>query len=165
MREKLKEKHCIVGIFGLIGAVLMIAGVFMTWVDYELYYTISTTTKSYTGLQVANKESILTLEYYDLPQYTLYAGVASVITCIVSVFLKPGTASRLLGVITIVIAEYIGIFMILFYQQMGSLSMAGVVSLTVKMGSGFIMSMAGVGLAFLSGIAVILTRPRAIHEI
>lgn len=147
------SKGNILGIVALVGALLMIIGVFVTWVTVDitaLGMTVSST--DYTGWNVYSDEMFSDAEYNYAPLVALIAGIVAFFTTILPIVLKKPTANRLLGVISLILGVVALVLMILFNGQMDSIDLIGLASFSVSAGTGLWIAIAGSVLLILGAI-------------
>ena len=140
------------GILALIGALLMIIGVFVAWIDVGFDVIITSKTTSYTGWEVYSDEMFEDAEYNYAPLITLIAGIVAFFTAVIPIALKKPAVNRVLGVLSLILGVVALVLMILFNGQMDSISIAGLASFSVSAASGFWVSLAGSVLLILGGI-------------
>ena len=140
------------GILALIGALLMIIGVFVAWVDIGFDAIIMSKTTSYTGWEVYSDEMFEDAEYNYAPLVALIAGVVAFFTAVIPIALKNPAVNRVLGVLSLILGVVALVLMILFNGQMDSISIAGLASFSVSAAAGFWVSLAGSVLLILGGI-------------
>ena len=101
------------GIIGLIGAVLMIAGVFLTWAEMNISILGFSSSVTMSGMDVFNgtvtiegqEFTDVEFDYAYAPIVCLVAGVLSLITTIIPiVYNKIPTINRILGAVSLILA-------------------------------------------------------------
>ncbi|MDO5861508.1 MAG: hypothetical protein Q4Q58_01725 [Thermoplasmata archaeon] len=150
------SKANVLGIIGLIGAILLIVGVFLTWAEASFDIVIYSASESYTGWDIYSEG--MDAEYNYAPLVALIAGVVAIITTIIPIVLKNATANRLLGVITLILAVVAIVLMVLFYGQMETLEISGYTVASVTAGYGLWVSIAGAVILALGGIVDIVKK-------
>lgn len=137
------------GIVALIGAILMIVGVFITWVDVEV---VILGNGSYTGWQVYTDDTFADADYYYAPLVALIAGIVAFFTAVLPIVLKNATANRILGIVSLILGIVALILMVLFYGTLNDLVIFGYKVGSVSAGTGLWMSLAGSVLLILGAI-------------
>ena len=97
------SKGNILGILALIGAILMIVGVFVTWVSFEASTLLGSTAYDYTGWQVYSDDMFSDAEYNYAPLVTLVAGIVAFFTAVLPIVLKKPAVNRMLGVVSLIL--------------------------------------------------------------
>ncbi len=143
------------GIVAFVGAVFMIAGVFLTWLSQDLGIL---GTSTWSGMDVFN--SNLDFSYQFVPMVSLVGGILAILLMIVPTFMnteKFETLNNILGIITLILSAVVVICGILFYTQSWSI-MGGKVSLTdvYSVGIGFWLVIIGAVITFIGGAMPIL---------
>ena len=141
------------GILALIGALLMIIGVFVAWITVDvtaLGHVVSS--EDYTGWSIYSDEMVEDAEYNYAPLVALIAGVVAFFTAVIPIALKNPAVNRVLGVLSLILGVVALVLMILFNGQMDSISIAGLASFSVSAAAGFWVSLAGSVLLILGGI-------------
>lgn len=146
------SKGNILGIVALVGALLMIVGVFVTWVTMDITALGMTVSTDYTGWNVYSDERFSDAEYNYAPLVALIAGIVAFFTAILPIVLKKPTANRLLGVISLILGVVALVLMILFHGQMDSINLIDLASFTVSAGTGLWIAIAGSILLILGAI-------------
>lgn len=140
------------GILALIGALLMIIGVFVAWVDIGFDAIIMSKTTSYTGWEVYSDEVFEDAEYNYAPLVTLIAGIVAFFTAVIPIALKKPAVNRVLGILSLILGVVALVLMILFNGQMDSFVVGGHTVASISAASGFWVSLAGSVLLILGGI-------------
>ena len=142
------SKGNVLGIVALIGALLMIVGVFVAWVNIEVVILGS---QNYTGWQVYTDDTFADAQYNYAPLVALIAGIVAFFTAVLPIVLKNATANRILGIVSLILGVVALILMVLFNGTMDSLDLA-LVSFTASTGVGLWISLAGSVLLILGAI-------------
>ena len=142
------SKANILGIIGLLGAILMIIGVFLSWADL----TILNHTTSYDGLKVFGDEMFDGIEYRYAPIVALAGGIIALLTTILPIVLHKPAINRILGIVSLILAIVTIIMVILFNGQMDTASFEGFVLAGVSTGIGAWLSLAGAAILAIGGI-------------
>ena len=145
------SKGNVLGIVALIGALLMIVGVFVAWVDLSITSIIGNASSNYTGWQVYTDDTFADAQYNYAPLVTLIAGIVAFFTAVLPIVLKNATANRILGIVSLILGVVALILMVLFNGTMDSLDLA-LVSFTASTGVGLWISLAGSVLLILGAI-------------
>ena len=109
------------GIIGIIGAIIMIVGVFLNWITLDAGFLGST---SWTGLEVFNGDKhlndLLNVKYAFVPLFALICGIISLALMILPTVMnneKFEKINNILGIVTLVLSIIVVIFGILFLTQ------------------------------------------------
>lgn len=114
------------GIIGVIGAIIMVVGVFLNWVTYDNGLPgILHVSFSWTGLEVFNGDKNLTfylqeIKYTFLPLFSLICGIIAIVLMILPIVKnddKFATINNVLGIIVLILSAIVVIFGILFLTQ------------------------------------------------
>lgn len=153
------------GIIGLIGSILMIVGVFLTWATMQLSILGFGVEASFSGLDVFNGTGSVTLlgqtevlddvefEYAYAPIVCLVAGIIALITTIVPiVYNKNPTVNRVLGAVSLILAIVAIILAVMFTTQMDSASVEDFVAASLSAGAGVWVSIVGGVILAIGGI-------------
>ncbi len=143
------SKGNVLGIVALIGALLLIIGVFVAWVNVEVVLLGSS---KYTGWQVYTDDAFADAQYNYAPLVTLIAGVVAFFTAILPIVLKNATANRILGIISLILGVVALILMVLFNGTMDNLVILGYKVASTTAGTGLWISLAGSVLLILGAI-------------
>ncbi|MBE6523086.1 MAG: hypothetical protein E7Z62_08220 [Thermoplasmata archaeon] len=136
----------ILGIIGIVGAILMIVGVFLAWGQIPI---IKATASGWDIFSNSDYGSIL--DYTFVPLIALIGGILSLVLMIIPTFAnteKMQKASNILGIIALIIAIVVVIFGLLFATQ--SLGMAG--SMMDYIQYGFWLTLIGAIITVIGGI-------------
>ena len=112
----LKETNPL-GIIGIIGAIILIVGVFLNWlhIDWGLLGTYD-----WNGLDVFNKVRDIDIKYTFVPLVALILGIVALVLMFVPTLKndeKFKTINNILGIVAMVLSIIVVIFGILFYTQ------------------------------------------------
>ena len=143
------SKGNILGIVALIGALLMIVGVFVTWANVEV---IILGQEGYTGWQVYSDEMFEDAEYNYAPLVALITGIVAFFTAVLPIVLKKPSVNRILGIVSLILGVVALVLMVLFYGQMDSIEIAGYKIASITAGTGLWISLAGSVLLILGAI-------------
>lgn len=146
------SKGNILGILALIGAILMIVGVFVTWVSFEASALGFSKVVDYTGWNVYSDDMFSDTEYNYAPLVTLVAGVVAFFTAVLPIILKKPTVNRMLGVISLILGVVALVLMVLFYGQMDGIEIGEFASFSISAGMGLWISLVGAVLLVLGAI-------------
>lgn len=138
------SKGNILGIVALLGALLMIVGVFVAWVTVDITavgYTVSST--DYTGWNVYSDEMFADAEYNYAPLVALIAGVVAFFTAVLPIVLKKPAVNRALGIVSLILGVVALVLMVLFNGQMDSIDLGALGSFSVGVATGFWISLVG----------------------
>ena len=150
------------GIIAIIGAILMIIGVFLTWGTLDL---IGGSIKL-SGMDFFNDANGVHdgTKYTWVPLVALICGIISLLLMILPTFVnveKFQKINNILGIVALVAALLVIIFGILFYTQeltwkVGALSYTEKFTEVYKVGIGFWLTLIGAIITFIGGIMPIL---------
>lgn len=143
------SKGNVLGIVALIGALLMIVGVFVAWVNIEVVILGS---QNYTGWQVYTDDTFADAQYNYAPLVALIAGIVAFFTAVLPIVLKNATANRILGIVSLILGVVALILMVLFNGTMDSLVVLGYKVASTSAGTGLWISLAGSVLLILGAI-------------
>ncbi len=143
------SKGNILGILALIGAILMIVGVFVSWVSLDIIILGS---EDYSGWQVYSDEMFSDAEYNYAPLITLVAGIVAFFTAVLPIVLKKPAVNRALGVVSLILGIVALVLMVLFYGQMDSIEIGGYTLASASAGTGLWISLVGAILLVLGAI-------------
>ena len=146
------SKGNVLGIVALIGALLMIVGVFVAWVDLSITSIIGNASSNYTGWQVYTDDTFADAKYNYAPLVTLIAGIVAFFTAVLPIVLKNATANRILGIVSLILGVVALILMVLFNGTMDSLVILGYKVASTSAGTGLWISLAGSVLLILGAI-------------
>lgn len=118
------------GIIGIIGAIIMIVGVFLSWINYNQPLLLTEINISWTGLEVFNGDknlsTYLDVKYTFVPLFALICGIISLLLMILPTVMnneKFENINNILGIVTLILSVIVVIFGILFLtQDMGTLA-------------------------------------------
>ena len=145
------------GIIGLIGALLMVIGVFLTWGSYDLLGV-----HNLTGMDFFNKVDgvIDGTKYTWVPLVALICGIISLLLMILPTFVNTDNfqqINNILGIVALVLSLLVIIFGILFATQSFSyLGTSHSFTYYYKLGIGYWFVIIGAVITFIGGIMPIL---------
>ena len=137
------------GIVAFVGAVFMIAGVFLTWLSFDL--TILGV-KTWTGMDVFNSD--LEISYKFVPMVSLIGGILAILLMIVPTFMnteKFETLNNILGIVTLILSAVAVICGILFFTQNWSTPLG-----SYSVGTGFWIVLVGAIITLVGGLMPII---------
>ena len=111
------SKFNLLGIIALVGAIFMVVGVFLPWVEPSWF---GITGGSYSGWQVFNNELGDGVGYTYVPLVSLICGIIALLLMIVPTFMnvdKYEKINNILGFIALILAIVVVICGLLFYLQ------------------------------------------------
>ena len=146
------SKGNVLGIVALIGALLMIVGVFVAWVNIDIDVILTSAKDSYTGWQVYTDDTFADAQYNYAPLVALIAGIVAFFTAVLPIVLKNATANRILGIVSLILGVVALILMVLFNGTMDSLVVLGYKVASTSTGTGLWISLAGSVLLILGAI-------------
>jgi len=103
----------LLGIIALVGAIIMIVGVFLDWLTFDFIIKGS----SYNGLDIFNDSD---LDYKFVPIVSLVCGIIALCLMILPTFMnndKFEKINNILGIVTLILSAVVIICGILFYTQ------------------------------------------------
>ncbi len=103
----------LLGIIGLVGAILMVVGVFLEWVDYGVLGSAS-------GWDVFNNWGDTEVKYTYVPLVSLICGIISLVLMIVPTFMnvdKFQKINNILGIVALILSLVVVVCGLLFYLQ------------------------------------------------
>lgn len=153
------SKYNPLGIVGLIGSILMIVGVFLTWAEVSAHvFGAEILNETFSGMDVYNGvdvlgDSVVMFDYNYAPIVALVAGVIALITTILPIFYnKKPAVSKALGIISLILAVVSIVITFLFYGQMDSVAVGGLMDASVSAGIGVWLAVAGAVILAIGGI-------------
>lgn len=160
------KKFNILGIVGIIGAILMIVGVFLSWMDLSVSFFGYSETYSATGMDVFSGKLVIadgiefgfdTITAYSYaPVVALVCGVLALIATIVPTVFNKGKVGKILGAVALILAIVSIVISFMFYGDVsafeGSVDLVGIVGATVSVGMGFWLAIAGAIITIIGGI-------------
>ena len=107
------------GIIGIVGAALMVIGVFMNWITIDIPYLGD---ESWTGMDIWKERSddFDDLKYTFVPLFSLIAGIIALLLMILPTFMnmeKFQNINNILGIVATVLALIVFVCGLLFYFQ------------------------------------------------
>ncbi len=152
------SKINLLGLVGVLGAILLIVGVFLDWAVFSAGIGSFVESDALSGWEVFNEEN-LEFDYAYAPVIALVAGIIGLIACVLPV-IKPLGFERILGLISFILAIVAVIIIFLFNGQMGTESVWGV-SAGIESGIGVWISLAGGILTILGSLIPIVMKKTA----
>ena len=145
------------GLIGFIGTIILIVGVFLGWITLEYGAFGSTESMSATGWEIFNDEDYKDVfEYSYAPIIALVCGVISLITTLLPIVYKNEKVTRILGIVTLILAVVAIVIGFMFYGGVGdSVEIFGM-SASVGVDIGFWLCMVGAIITAIGGIVDIL---------
>ena len=108
----------ILGIIGIVGAILMIVGVFLAWAELNI---LGVSLGTISGWDIfSNSDSGKIVSYSFTPLVALIGGILAIVLMVIPTFANTDTmkkASNILGIISIIIAIAVIVLGILFMTQ------------------------------------------------
>lgn len=148
------SKANILGIIGLLGAILMIIGVFVSWADISASTVIGgSIQKSYSGWTIFSGEDFSDFAYNYVPLVALIAGIVAFVTTILPIILHKPMVNRILGIISLILAIVTIILVVLFNGDIAEYQIDILVaSAKMTTGIGAWLSLAGAAILAIGGI-------------
>lgn len=160
------SKINVLGIIGIIGALLMIIGVFLSWLDFSITIPVlGSESWSYSGMDIFGTDIIGEGEYtvsfaditgyYYVPIVALVCGILSLIMTIVPTVFNKGKIGKILGALALILAIVTVVLSFLYYGDVSgyeiSESLFGI-SVNLSIGAGLWVVIAGSIITILGGI-------------
>lgn len=158
------KKFNALGIIGIIGAILMIAGVFVSWLDVSFTLLGHSETLSYTGMDIYSGDIIADIDvgfseitsYYYAPIVALACGIISIIATIISTVYCKGKVGKIMGAIALILAIVTLVLGFLYYGDVGDYEFSGnlgsIASASLSIGYGLWIVIAGAIITVIGGI-------------
>ena len=146
------------GIVGIVGAILMVIGVFLTWGSYDTFLG----TVNLSGMDFFNKvDGVYSgTKYTWVPLVSLLCGIISILLMILPTFMNGDNLKQInniLGIVALVLALLVIIFGILFATQSFTyLGTSHSFTYYYKLGIGYWFVIIGAVITFIGGIMPIL---------
>ena len=138
-----ESKFNALGIIALVGALLMVVGVFLNWVEITGTILGFSSTETMTGWDIINEEDAGEIfEYSFAPIAVLILGIVSLLFTIVPM-VKIGKAGKALGALSLLLAIIAVILCVLFLTDVTSGVGGEYASLTSSAGAGLYLSLVG----------------------
>jgi len=151
------------GIIGIIGALILVIGVFLTWGSVDV---LLVGTKNLTGMDFFNNADYVHAgtKYTWVPLVALICGIIALVLMIVPTFMnveKFQQVNNILGIVALILSLLVIIFGILFITQtltwsVGPVSYSQSFGDTYKIGIGFWLTLVGAIVTFIGGIMPVL---------
>lgn len=166
-----------IGVIVLIGSLLMIAGVFLSWASASFTLSSFTVSANATGMDVFSGNTTISyesisstidtsFEYSYAPIVTLVAGIIALLGSIVMLGSKNQKAGKALGALSVILAIVAIILMVLFNSGIGSDSFDfGIVSGGLSTGSGLWVCMVGAVLAVIGGVIALARKDKGAEAV
>ena len=108
------------GLIGFIGTIVLIVGVFLNWVTLDYNVIITKGSESVTGWTIFSDADYKDVfEYAYAPIVALVCGVISLITTLLPIVYKNERVTRVLGIVTLILAVVAIVIGFLFYGGVG----------------------------------------------
>lgn len=156
------------GIIGIIGALLMIIGVFLSWIDFSVSSSIlgSSETYSASGLDIFGDSTEISgigqIGYDTITAYTyapivsLVCGIIALIATIIPTVYNKGKIGKGLGALALILAIVSVVISFLFYSDVGAYEFTGglgsILSMSLSVGAGLWVCIAGAIITIIGGI-------------
>lgn len=156
------QHNNIVGIVGLLGAVLLIIGVFLTWVELDVSSLFGSSSQSFSGMDVYSNDDgyFDDISYGYAPLVALIAGIVALFTTIVPMFYRNDGVWKALGVVTLVLGIVTVILGFLFRGDVSDGFDIGVLKASVSVGAGLWVCIAG-GILLIIGAIIDIVKKNA----
>lgn len=157
------KNNNIVGIVGLLGAVLLIVGVFLTWIDLDFSSLLGSASESYSGMDVYSNDDgyFDDITYGYAPLVALIAGIVALITTIAPMFYHNDGVWKALGVVTLILGIVTVILGFLFRGDVtDGFEIGGLMKASVSVGAGLWVCIAG-GILLIIGAIIDIVKKNA----
>lgn len=145
------------GLIGFIGTIILIVGVFLNWTTFEnSMIFVGSSSGSITGWDIYNGEHSDWFEYAYAPIIALVCGIISLITTLLPVVHKDEKVTKILGIVTLILAVIAIVVGFLFYGDVSNGVDYGVGTFTISVAVGFWLCMVGAIITAVGGIVDIL---------
>ena len=142
----------ILGIIGIVGAILMVVGVFLAWAEINI---LGVSLGTVTGWEIfSNSDAKEIVSYTFVPLIALIGGILSIVLMILPTFAsidKYEKANKILGIIAIIIAIAVIIFGILFMTQSWDV-LGSTISMSSYVQYGFWLTLIGAIITAIGGL-------------
>lgn len=146
---------------GILGAIVMIVGVFLTWGTAEISTALGSGTMEWSGWDIYNHVDDISTDYDYAPLVALVCGILALIAAIVPMFLSSdnyGNIFKIMNLAVLIIGLVAVVCMALFYTNfVDSFNAAGVTG-TMTVGTGFWLCMIGGVITVIGGILPIVNK-------
>ena len=140
----------LLGIIALVGAIIMIVGVFLNWLTLDLGFLGKAT---YNGMDIFNDSD---LDYKFVPIVSLICGIIAICLMILPTFMnneKFEKINNILGIVTLILSAVVVICGILFYTQSSNgISLTDIYDINI----GFWLVLVGAIITLIGGLAPII---------
>lgn len=151
------KRSYLIGIVGIVGALLMIIGVFLSWIDVSVTLPIlGSETSSASGWDIFSDGDYADIAYNYAPVVALVCGILSLIATAVPT-VAHGRYAKVLGIVVLILAVVSVILSFLYYSNLGEFdeSIFGF-GASLSAGAGVWVCVAGSIIAIIGGILDIL---------
>lgn len=138
------KQYNVLGIVAIIGALLMIIGVFLSWIDISVFGTI----EGSSGWEVAT-DSDGEIGYSYAPIVALACGVISLIAMIFPMIMPAKNIGKALGALGLILSIVTIIVTILFYNDLDTGTLFGI---SVNVGAGVWVVIVGAAITIIGSI-------------
>lgn len=160
------SKINVLGIIGIIGALLMIIGVFLSWMTFSYTFPIvGSETIDYSGMDVFGGDLIsigsFSISFSDITSYSyapivaLACGIISLIMTIVPTVFNKGKIGKILGALALILAIVTVVISFLYYGDVSGYEFNesfDIYHITLSIGTGLWIVIAGSIITILGGI-------------
>lgn len=156
------NKANILGLIGLLGAIMMIVGVFLSWADSSIVIMDKVIwEESYSGWDIYSEDEFSDFAYNYVPLVALIAGVVAILTTIIPAVLHMDNIGKILGLVSLILAIVTIVLVVVYNGDIGAYnidipdfsSSAG-----TSTGMGAWISLAGGALLAIGGIIDIIAK-------
>lgn len=162
----------IIGMFGIIGAILMVVCVFLEWGSIEYTLLGNTNTFGFSGWSLYSDATVTTVLGVDIkisdldlsnysyaPLVTLICGVVGIIATALPMFLKNDAANKILGIVSLLLAVVSIVLMVLFMTDLSdSAEVTGIAKIAISASYGVYIGIVGAALMVIGGVADIMKK-------
>lgn len=141
---------------GILGAAVMIIGVFLTWGSIEISTAFGSDMMEWTGWEIFNHVDDISTDADYAPIVALVCGILALISAIVPMFLSDDGYSnifKLMNLIVTVLGIIALVCMVMFYSGfVESSTVAGIITGTADVGTGFWLCIVGGAITVIGGL-------------
>ncbi len=151
------NRNSMIGIIGILGAILMIVGVFLSWMDLTVNMGfIGSETSSASGWEVFSDDDYSEVAYNYAPVVALVCGVLALIASAIPT-ISNGKNGKVLGIVILILAIVSVIVSALYYSNLGEFD-EGIFGFGASLaaGAGVWVCIAGGAITAISGILDVL---------
>ena len=157
------------GIIGIVGALLMIIGVFLSWIDFSVSSSLFGASETYSasgldifgnGIEIPGIDQSIGYDtitaYTYAPIVALVCGIIALIATIIPTVYNKGKVGKGLGALALILAIVSVVISFLFYSDVGAYEftggLSGILSMSLSVGAGLWVCIAGAIITIIGGI-------------